>query len=907
MQGDPFAESASRQQDANPFSSQSGKRLPWGNSASNAAPANTRGATEIVSGDPFADSDAHRQDSFTPPNAKPQLQPSTQSSAAPTDRFATQPTDAAVATKRDPKHTGYSRSAKLYIPDVPEGLQTEDAIRAQFSTNDIQVVNVSLRPVRGNADTMTALITFADEVDMAESIAHSTYFDGMELNLQQWAFSKWVNAWTHQASDLLLKFVPPAHFSKGGVSKLLDSVSRKKLQGVNLREKMRGPGVRGTAVLRFPDPESARYAFRNMKEEARTFGTTFFFNSRKVASSQNTSGETSNERTEKSYEAKLREMEKLRALIAKKEAERASKAQRGEKRVHSESKNDSKEVSNGTEMVDGEESDAKKRRKERFVGHAKKKKGEKKPFPPPPRRMHLSEAKYLVGTCQSMCRMEEFEQRIVQRDVHALEKVNGQPVYKLAVKKYRRSAALSEQPQPEEIRPPVVLERTMDYLKSVCDWNRSFADIHSFVRDRTRSIRQDYTYQGVGDPGAIRVHEECVRFHLLSYFLLYKETTETFSNQQNMEQLCKCLVSLREMYDARRAERLPTSKYEPEMQAYYIIVQKDSPTLYVQTIKGLTKAVRKSPQVALAMDMVLALSRRQFNFGEFFKMMKAGDFLMACLLQARFSDIRLRALKVMNKGHGTRRQPDQMPLQLITDRLAFSNAHETREFCQGVGLSVVPNINRKGLMEEVVLLHEKAISRSVPDKLKAFPAPEFMESFYSGLKPSTVIAGQVNREYPTDKGMSGISRSDSAAANTIKQATENVPQNTTAKSSTETIDATASKDSFKVERSPLRRSVLGDPTPQHTVSPSQVPAAVGSGSAKVFNSVQDTPSVPKERASHTPKLMEYTAQKSARDTHAPDPVQPNAVQPDAVQPDAVQPVGSNSEQVTKPVSVYAGS
>ena len=77
---------------------------------------------------------------------------------------------------------------------------------------------------------------------------------------------------------------------------------------------MRGPGVRGTAVLRFPDPESARYAFRNMKEEARTFGTTFFFNSRKVASSQNTSGETSNERTEKSYEAKLREMEKLRAV-----------------------------------------------------------------------------------------------------------------------------------------------------------------------------------------------------------------------------------------------------------------------------------------------------------------------------------------------------------------------------------------------------------------------------------------------------------------------------------------------------------------------------------------------------------------------------------------------------------------
>ena len=78
----------------------------------------------------------------------------------------TQSTDA-VTTKRDPKHTGYSRSAKLYIPDVPEGLQTEDAIRAQFSTNDIQVVNVSLRPVRGNADTMTALITFADEVDMA--------------------------------------------------------------------------------------------------------------------------------------------------------------------------------------------------------------------------------------------------------------------------------------------------------------------------------------------------------------------------------------------------------------------------------------------------------------------------------------------------------------------------------------------------------------------------------------------------------------------------------------------------------------------------------------------------------------------------------------------------------------------
>ncbi len=39
-------------------------------------------------------------------------------------------------------------------------------------------------------------------------------------------------------------------------------------------------------------------------------------------------------------------------------------------------------------------------------------------------------------------------------------------------------------------------------------------EVYNFVRDRSRSIRQDFTYQGVLDATYVEIHEEIARFRI---------------------------------------------------------------------------------------------------------------------------------------------------------------------------------------------------------------------------------------------------------------------------------------------------------------------------------------------------------------------------------------------------------
>jgi uncharacterized protein YxjI len=60
---------------------------------------------------------------------------------------------------------------------------------------------------------------------------------------------------------------------------------------------------------------------------------------------------------------------------------------------------------------------------------------------------------------------------------------------------------------------------------------------HFFVRDRMRSIRQDYTLQNERGISAITVHEKIARYHIACSHLLCE--TSSFSESQEMEQLRK--------------------------------------------------------------------------------------------------------------------------------------------------------------------------------------------------------------------------------------------------------------------------------------------------------------------------------------------------------------------------------
>lgn len=193
--------------------------------------------------------------------------------------------------------------------------------------------------------------------------------------------------------------------------------------------------------------------------------------------------------------------------------------------------------------------------------------------PDKPRR--LEDAITFVGTCEDKCPEFERYEREFQKNLDKFEIDSSLGTdgfwhvdHSKAVKAYHRSAAGNEQPLPCDVRPPHILKKTLDYLIDEIIMNHGIDSSHGFVRDRTRSIRQDFTLQNNRDEIAIEVHERIGRYHILCCHQLCQK--EGFSMQQEKEQLFKVLQSLQEFYDDMR-DRGKICPNEAEFRAYYII------------------------------------------------------------------------------------------------------------------------------------------------------------------------------------------------------------------------------------------------------------------------------------------------------------------------------------------------
>ncbi|KAG2237487.1 hypothetical protein INT48_005520 [Thamnidium elegans] len=185
-----------------------------------------------------------------------------------------------------------------------------------------------------------------------------------------------------------------------------------------------------------------------------------------------------------------------------------------------------------------------------------------------------------------------------------------------AVKKYRRSAG-GEQPLPSDVRTPAALNVIDNILA-----NNPVDKCHKFVRGRTRSIRQDFTLQNIRDLDAVATHERIARFHILSLHEMCEYDEGTFSLSQEMEQLHKTLISLMEYYDDLRDKGIETEN-EAKFRAQYI-----------------TRALK-----------FRALSQRNNENLETPSRHPGTSFLMACLLETHFFEVRKGALKAMNASY----------------------------------------------------------------------------------------------------------------------------------------------------------------------------------------------------------------------------------------------------------------
>ncbi|KAJ1729150.1 actin cytoskeleton and mitosis protein, partial [Coemansia biformis] len=309
----------------------------------------------------------------------------------------------------------------------------------------------------------------------------------------------------------------------------------------------------------------------------------------------------------------------------------------------------------------------------------------------------LAEAKKIAGTCTLMCPVFEREEREVKNNIAPQELVPGTRRADPArtVKTFHRSAAGNEEPLPEDLRTPETLLRTLDHLVGVViAEDPTLQSCHGFVRDRTRSIRQDFTIQNIRDWSTVAACERIARFHIVSLHVLCGH--KDFAEQQDMEQLRNTLKTLIELYDDHRRAGKRCAN-EAEFYAYYVVSHlRDSDAKRVA--ERLPAHIFTAPvvQQALRLHMLSDSSgtittRRDpgCQFGaqnlatQFFRAVASPDTppLLACLAEYRFPSIRRAALKAMCDAFPYQ-EGKEYPIEVFGAMLAFDSTDEVREFCQ---------------------------------------------------------------------------------------------------------------------------------------------------------------------------------------------------------------------------------
>ncbi|KGR12010.1 hypothetical protein MG5_01642 [Candida albicans P57072] len=380
----------------------------------------------------------------------------------------------------------------------------------------------------------------------------------------------------------------------------------------------------------------------------------------------------------------------------------------------------------------------------------------------------LTEAISFSGSCLDMCPVFERVRRQLENNVKALEKdpISNKISRERAVKAFSRPAAGQPPPLPSDVRPPHVLSQTLNYL--VDNILQQLPEAHSFIWDRTRSIRQDFTYQNNFGPEAVDCNERIVRIHLLSLHIMAGSDVE-YSQQQELEQFNKALQTLMEIYQDVRNNG-GKSPNEAEFRAYHLLSHVRDPDLERQ-IQKLPDEVYNDKLVQLALrfrkittqnnvvergvtNLVGALNL----YTEFFRLVYSEEtpFLMACLLETHFNEIRFYALKAISRSFHTKTKP--YAIQRLQQVLGFDSVQKLQKFLGYYDIDII-NVNGEVLVDlfnkeklettyKLNSFHEKAkysppYSTQLDDKVRGLDWKHFVNSG----RPNTGVA--LNLQPPT--------------------------------------------------------------------------------------------------------------------------------------------------------------
>ncbi|KAH3901995.1 Sac3p SCDLUD_001783 [Saccharomycodes ludwigii] len=308
----------------------------------------------------------------------------------------------------------------------------------------------------------------------------------------------------------------------------------------------------------------------------------------------------------------------------------------------------------------------------------------------------LTEAINFQGTCLDMCPIYERIRRTVENNVASYEKDQNTGLIDRfkAIKVFARPAASAPPPLPSDVRPPHILVKTLDYI--VDNLIQCLPDCESFVWDRMRSIRQDFTYQNYCGPEAVNCNERIVRIHLLILHIMSKCDVE-YSRQQELEQLQKALITLGEIYDEVGGEN------EAEFRAYALLsIIRDAE--YDRSIQKLSPKIFNNDLVQLAIAFRRIISNSNFYergyspgpnglnlYTQFFKLLNSAQvpFLLSSYLETYINEIRFYGFYFIKQATNKKLKP--LPMSYLKNIFSFNSFEEINEFCEYYSIDVVDN------------------------------------------------------------------------------------------------------------------------------------------------------------------------------------------------------------------------
>lgn len=327
----------------------------------------------------------------------------------------------------------------------------------------------------------------------------------------------------------------------------------------------------------------------------------------------------------------------------------------------------------------------------------------------PEKRKTLQDAINFKGICEDMCPEYEKIMRINESDVHLPEKnpKTTFPNTRRMVKKLARSAAGQEAPLPMDVRSIRALRRTLDYLiDDLLQNDGNLPTLHSFLWDRTRAIRRDFTFFSSLDPEEMKtqvyVLENIARFHVTALHLLSQEgkAPQDFVEQQELEQLGKALLSLRDLYDDCNEQGV-VCENEAEFRAFYLIFHAFDPNI-IETLQRQWKPNlwRDSDEVRTAVSLVEALQNTQHFHGPlkdapslaasaayhtYFRIVEDPkvSYTMACFAECHFPHLRRSILTAVKKALARPRESSKDVTTTVLNKfLRFDTIQQAIDFAE---------------------------------------------------------------------------------------------------------------------------------------------------------------------------------------------------------------------------------